>query len=325
MSKTALITGIGGQVGSYLAEHLLQRGYHVCGIVRRNSVAENQTSRLEGIIDDIRLFYGDVTDFSSLVTAMNAALPDEVYNLAAQSHVRVSADCPHFTFQTNAQGALNVIEAMRQVCPGARLLQSSSSEMFGNSIDADGYQRVTTPMHPTSVYGVSKLAAYHMVRHYRRAHGMFAANTICFNMESPRRGAAFVTQKIVKGAVRIKAGLQHTLALGNLDAQRDWGHAKDYARAMILALQHDEPADWVVASGETRSVRELCGFVFSHLDMDWREHVTFDERYTRPEELHALRGHSSATRHFLGWQPEYTFEQLIEEMIDHARRDSLGR
>jgi GDPmannose 4,6-dehydratase len=246
--KRAFITGIAGQDGSYLAEHLLAAGYEVYGIVRRNSVPEHQESRLHHIESQLHLMYGDVTDFHSVCAALAVAKPDEVYNLAAQSHVRISSDVPIFTANTNAVGVLNVLESCRLVCPHTRFYQASSSEMFGNSLDDDGFQRESTPMRPVSPYGCAKVYAYHIVRHYRNAHKMFAANGILFNHESPRRGSNFVTSKIVRGAVAIKQGRQNVLELGNMESFRDWGHSKDYTRAMMMILAHDVPDDFVVAS-----------------------------------------------------------------------------
>ena len=315
---TALITGISGQDGSYLSEHLLSLGYRVTGIVRRNSVPEHQSSRLAGM--DVETVYGDVTDIWSLVSALERFKPDEVYNLAAQSHVRISFDVQDVTMQTNGVGAWNVLESVRRVCPDTKVYQASSSEMFGNSIDADGYQRLNTPMSPVSPYGCAKLFAYCGVKHYRRAHGIHSVNGILFNHESPRRGSNFVTSKVVKTAVQIKHGLAAELRLGNMDSKRDWGFTGDYVRAMHLMLQHDQPREWIVATGITMSVRDLCEHVFGQLGMDYRNYVVQDERYMRPEELKVLRGDSSDIRNELGWKPEYIFESMMDKIIDHWER-----
>tara|TARA_R110000851_G_scaffold267748_1_gene420227 strand:- start:68 stop:1030 length:963 start_codon:yes stop_codon:yes gene_type:complete len=315
MTKTALITGIAGQDGSYLAELLLSKGYEVHGIVRRNSVPENQDSRIKNL--NITTHYGDLMDPFSLARILSEVNPDEVYNLGAQSHVRVSFDVPSFTIQTNALGVLNLLEACRQFNPKIKFYQASSSEMFGNTVDPDGYQRKTTPMNPTSPYGCAKVMGYNLTRHYRAAYNMHVCNGILFNHESPRRGSNFVTNKIVKGAIEIKKGITNTLALGNLDASRDWGHSKDYVRAMHSILTHEEADDWVVATGESRTIREMCEVTFSLLDLDYKDYVTVDPRYFRPQELDFLRGDSSDIREKLNWEPTYTFEGMVSEMVDH--------
>lgn len=315
--KKAFITGIAGQDGSYLAEHLLELGYEVHGIVRRNSTPEHQESRVTHLDDKIHTYYGDLLDQGSLERLFDIIQPDEIYNIAAQSHVRISYDIPQFTAQTNAVGVLNVLEAYRRACPSAKFYQASSSEMFGSSVDEDGYQRESTPMNPVSPYGCTKVFGYNIVRNYRNAYKLHASNGILFNHESPRRGSNFVTNKVVKAAVRIKLGLQDSLELGNMDAYRDWGHSKDYVRAMHLILQQDVPGDWVVSTGETHSVREMCEYVFSKLDLDYTKYVIQNPKYLRPEELPYLRGDSSKIREELGWKPEYTFEALMDEMIDH--------
>ncbi len=314
--KKAFITGIGGQDGSYLAEYLVSQGYEVHGIVRRNSVPEHQQSRIEGIRDQINVTYGDLLDQSSIERVLDKVQPDEIYNIAAQSHVRISYDIPQFTAQTNAVGVLNVLEAYRRSCPWARFYQASSSEMFGSSVDDDGYQRETTRMTPVSPYGCTKVFGYNIVRNYRNAYNLHASNGILFNHESPRRGSNFVTNKVVKTAVQIKLGLAKELELGNLDAYRDWGHSKDYVRAMHLILQQDQPGDWVVATGETRSVREMCKYVFESLGLDYQEYVIQNLKFLRPEELPYLKGDSSRIR-ALGWKPEYTFETMMDEMIEY--------
>jgi GDPmannose 4,6-dehydratase len=318
-TKRAFITGISGQDGSYLAELLLEKGYEVWGLLRRHSVPENQTSRLDeiGIFSNpnLKLVYGDMTDLPSLVNILKECMPDEVYNLAAQSHVRISFDQPAFTTHTDAEGVLNLLEAIKTICPTSRVYQAGSSEMFGNEYDEDGYRRETTPMLPVSPYGCAKLYAYNLCRVYRSSYGMFISNGILFNHESPRRGLNFVTNKIVAGAVDIQKGKTTTLSLGNLEATRDWGHAKDYVKAMWLMLQHDKPDDFVCAMGESHSVRELCEEVFAELEMDYRDYVITDSRYFRPTELHDLKGDCSKLKDTLGWEPTYTFRSMIEEMV----------
>ena len=315
--KKALITGISGQDGSYLAEYLLSKDYEVYGMIRRHSVAENQDSRIEKLDSQIHTFYGDLIDVPSLSRIFNQVKPDEIYNLGAMSHVRVSFDMPSFTIQTNALGVLNMLELYRTVCPSAKFYQASSSEMFGNSVDEDGAQRLTTPMTPVSPYGCSKLLGYSLVRHYRNAYKLHACNGILFNHESPRRGSNFVTNKAVKTAVQIKKGLSHKLVLGNLDSYRDWGHSKDYVRAMHMIVNHHTPDEFIVATGETHSVRDLCEVVFSKLGMDYKEYVSQDPKFMRPEELKYLKGDASKVKRVLGWEPEYSFDSLIEEMIEN--------
>ncbi|MFH1947498.1 MAG: GDP-mannose 4,6-dehydratase [Candidatus Magasanikbacteria bacterium] len=312
--KKAFITGIAGQDGSYLAEYLLSLGYEVCGIVRRNSTPEHQENRINGL--DVKLEYGDLLDQSSLERALRLFKPDEIYNLAAQSHVRISSDIPQFTVQTNALGVLNLLEAYRNVCPDAKFYQASSSEMFGTSVEEDGYQRETTHMTPVSPYGCAKLFSYSLVRNYRNAYKLHASNGILFNHESPRRASNFVTNKVVKAAVKIKLGLQDSLEMGNMDSYRDWGHAKDYVRAMHLILQQEKPGDWVVATGETRSVRDMCKYVFTKLGLNYEDYVKINPKYLRPEELPYLKGDSTKIRTQLGWKPEYSFEALMDEMIE---------
>ena len=316
MAKKAFITGIAGQDGSYLAEHLLDLGYEVHGIIRRNSVPENQQTRLEGVRGNIHISYGDLLDQSSIEHLLDKVQPDEIYNIAAQSHVRISYDIPQFTAQTNALGVLNVLEAYRRSCPTSKFYQASSSEMFGSAVDDDGYQRETTRMNPVSPYGCTKVFGYNIVRNYRNAYKLHASNGILFNHESPRRGSNFVTNKVVKTAVEIYLGQAKDLVLGNLDAYRDWGHSKDYVKAMHLILQQPEAGDWVVATGETRSVRDMCEYVFSKLGMDYNNYVKQDPKFLRPEELPYLKGDSSRIR-ALGWTPEYTFETMMDEMVEY--------
>ena len=317
MKRKAFITGISGQDGSYLAELLLEKDYDVYGIVRRNSVPENQSSRIDHISELINLDYGDLLDVSSLERLIRIIAPDEIYNIAAQSHVRISMDIPQFTVQANALGLLNILEAYKNNCASARFYQASSSEMFGRSVDEDGYQRESTPMHPTSPYGCTKVFGFNMVVHYRHAYNLFASNGILFNHESPRRGSNFVTNKVVKSAVEIKKGLKKSLPLGNLDSFRDWGHSKDYVKAMHMILNHTEPDDFVCATGVTNSVGDMCKYVFDKLGMNYLDFVTQDERYLRSEDLKYLRGDSTKLRKTFGWKPEYTFETLMDEMIEH--------
>ncbi len=316
--KKALITGISGQDGSYLTELLSSKGYEVHGIVRRHSVAENQNFRLGklGDLPNVHTHYGDLLDYPSLVRIMTKVQPDEIYNLGAMSHVRVSFDMPSFTIQTNAMGVLNMLEIYRTICPTAKFYQASSSEMFGNSVDEDGIQRLTTPMTPVSPYGCAKVMGYNLVRHYRHAYGLHACNGILFNHESPRRGTNFVTNKVVKTAVQIKKGLTDKLELGNMDSSRDWGHSKDYVRAMHMIINHGTPEEFIVATGETHTVRHLCEIVFTKLGMNYEDYVVQNPKYMRPEELKYLKGDSSKSREVLGWEPEYTFESMLEEMID---------
>jgi GDPmannose 4,6-dehydratase len=317
MKRKAFITGINGQDGSYLAELLLEKDYDVYGIVRRNSIAEHQESRINHLNGLVNTEYGDLLDVSSLERLLGTIKPDEIYNIGAQSHVRISFDIPQFTVQTNALGVLNMLEAYRYHCPNARFYQASSSEMFGRTVDDDGFQRETTKMEPTSPYGCAKVFGYNIVRHYRFAHKLFTVNGILFNHESPRRGSNFVTNKVVKSAVEIKKGLRDELPLGNLDAYRDWGHSKDYVRAMHMIMNHTEPDDFVCATGVTNSVGDMCKYVFNKLDMDYKDYVTQDPRFMRAEELKYLRGDSTKLRETLGWEPEYTFETLMDEMIEH--------
>ena len=317
--KKSLIFGCSGQDGSYLAEHLIDLGYEVYGMIRRNSVPEHQESRIDHLIESGKVIteYGDLLDPSSIERLMMLARPDEIYNLAAQSHVRISFDVPQFTVQTNAIGVLNVLEACRKICPTAHFYQASSSEMFGRSVETNGYQRETTPFEPTSPYGCAKAFAFNLVKHYRNAYNMFAVNGILFNHESPRRGSNFVTNKVVKAAVRIKLGMQDKLTLGNMDSYRDWGHARDYVKAMRLIMNHTEPDDFVVATGVTRSVRDMCAYVFNKLNLDYTDYVTQNQKYFRPDELTYLRGDATKFLTTFDWKPAYTFETMLDEMIVH--------
>ena len=315
--KKALITGINGQDGSYLAEFLLEKGYEVWGTLKRNSVAENQTARLDSVYEKIKLTYADLTDMSSLIAVVQKVMPDEIYNLAAQSHVRISFDQPIYTANVTGLGTLNLLEAVRLIKPDVKIYQASSSEMFGNSIDSDGFQRETTPMNPVSPYGCAKVFSYNICRNYRNSYGMFISNGILFNHESPRRGTNFVTNKVCKEAVKIKLGLSTELKLGNLDATRDWGHAKDYVKAMWEILQLDESDDYVCATGVSHSVKELVNYVFTRLGLHWSEYVKQDEKFLRPEELHNLKGDPTKLIQATGWTHDYTFETMLDEMIDY--------
>jgi GDPmannose 4,6-dehydratase len=323
MTKRALITGIAGQDGSYLSEYLLSLGYEVHGMIRRHSVAENQNHRLHrlNLNDNIHTYYGDLLDYPSLIRIVNEVQPDEIYNLGAMSHVRISFDVPSFTIQTNALGVLNMLEVYRTCAPDAKFYQASSSEMFGNSVDDDGVQRLTTPMNPVSPYGCAKVMGYNLVRHYRHAYKLHACNGILFNHESPRRGSNFVTNKVVKGAVAIQKGLQDKLELGNMDSYRDWGHSKDYVRAMHMIVNHDQADEFIVATGETHSVRDLCETVFNKLDMNYEDYIVQNPKYMRPEELKYLKGDPSKSHEVLGWKPEYTFETMLDEMIERWQNE----
>ena len=320
-NKVALITGINGQDGSYLSEFLLDKGYEVHGILKRNSVSENQTARLDKVYTKLKLHYADMSDLSSLIRVIQEIQPDEIYNLAAQSHVRISFDQPLYTANVTGLGALNLLEAVKLAKPDCKVYQASSSEMFGNCIDSDGFQRETTAMNPVSPYGCAKVFAYNISRNYRNSYGMFVSNGILFNHESPRRGTNFVTNKVVKEAVKIKLGLSNELRLGNLDATRDWGHAKDYVRAMWMILQLDKPDDFVCSTGISHSVRELCEYVFSSLNLDYKEYVIQDKKFLRPEELHNLKGDASKLVKVTKWTHDYTFESMLDEMIEYWMKE----
>ncbi len=320
MKKKALIFGISGQDGSYLSELLNKKDYEVHGVVRRHSVAENQSSRLINL-KNIKLHYGDIQDSLSVLNIIKKINPGTIFNLAAMSHVRVSFDKPAFTLQTNGIGVLNILEILRYEFPKIKYYQASSSEMFGNSVDKDGYQRLSTPMIPTSPYGCAKLLAYNLVRHYRVAYNLHLCNGILFNHESPRRGSNFVTSKIIKTAVEIKKGKKKKLVLGNLDSFRDWGHSKDYVRAIYEIVNYKKPLDWIVATGEARSIRDLCKLVFKKLGMNYLDYVKQDKKYMRPEELKYLRGDSSQIRKALKWKPNISFEDMVEEIINYWKKN----
>lgn len=312
MNKRALITGLTGQDGSYLAELLLDRGYEVFGLMRRSS--SETTERLDGITDRITIIGGDLLDQTSLMDAIEQASPDEVYNLAAQSFVAESWKEPVYTGDVDGLGVTRLLEAIKRVHPAARFYQASSSEMFGKVHETP--QCETTPFHPRSPYGAAKVYGYYITMNYRESYGMHASNGILFNHESPRRGIEFVTRKITDGVARIKAELATELALGNLDAQRDWGFAGDYVEAMWLMLQQEEPGDYVVATGETHSVREFCEVAFSRAGLDYEKHVVIDPRFVRPAEVELLLGDPSKAKAELGWEPKMNFRELVETMTD---------
>jgi GDPmannose 4,6-dehydratase len=319
MGKIALITGVTGQDGSYLAELLLAKGYDVYGIVRRASTFN--TERVDHIYQDphsseyhFRLVYGDLNDASSLNRVLRTVRPDEIYNLGAQSHVRVSFDVPEYTAEVAAVGTLRLLEAIRESGITPRFYQASSSEMFGKVRERP--QRETTPFYPRSPYACAKVYAYWITVNYRESYGLHASNGILFNHEGPRRGETFVTRKITRAAARIKLGLQDELYMGNIEAQRDWGYAKDYVEAMWRMLQQDQPDDYVIATGEMHSVRELLDEAFSYLGMDWQKHVKVDPRYFRPAEVDELCGDATKAREKLGWSPTVTFKELVRMMVD---------
>jgi GDPmannose 4,6-dehydratase len=313
--KKALITGINGQDGSYLAELLIEKGYEVHGILRRHSIAENQDVRIADL--DIITHYGDLIDEISIMKIIKKICPDEIYNLAAMSHVGISNVLPAFTIKTNSLAVLNLLEFTKEFCENSKFYQASSSEMFGNSVDIDGYQRINTPMKPVSPYGCSKLLAFNLTRYYREAYQLHSCNGVLFNHESPRRGSNFVTNKIIKSLVMIKKGILNKLYLGNIDSSRDWGHSKDYVKAMYMILQHHHARDWVVATGETRTVRDFCNYAFKLLGLNYQDYVEMDKRHLRPLDLTYLKGDSNEIRTELGWTPTYTFESMIEEMVEY--------
>lgn len=312
MSKTALITGITGQDGSYLAEFLLEQGYTVVGMVRRTSTLN--LDRIEHIQNKIHIVQGDLIDLLSLVNIIHEYQPDEVYNLAAQSFVPTSWQQPILTGEITALGVTRLLDAIRLAKPEARFYQASSSEMFGEVREVP--QRETTPFHPRSPYGVAKVYGHWITVNYRESYDMYAVSGILFNHESPRRGLEFVTRKITHGVARIKLGLSQELRLGNLDSKRDWGHARDYVRAMWLMLQQDKPEDYVIATGETHTVREFCDLAFSHVGLNYEEHVVIDPAFYRPAEVDLLIGDPSKAGKELGWERQITFPELIQMMVD---------
>ena len=319
MSKKALITGITGQDGSYLAELLLSKGYEVHGIIRRASTFN--TGRLDAIYQDphashqrLFLHYGDLADASALARLIGKIQPQEVYNLAAQSHVRVSFDAPEYTTDITATGTVRLLEAIRETGIKPRFYQASSSEMFG--LVQEVPQRETTPFYPRSPYGCAKVYSHWITVNYRESYGLHASSGILFNHESPRRGETFVTRKITRALARIKAGLQQKLFLGNLDAKRDWGFAKEYVEAMWLMLQQEKPGDYVIATGETHTIREFLDVSFGHVGLDWKKHVEVDPRYYRPAEVELLIGDASKAKRQLGWEPKTKFADLARLMVD---------
>ena len=315
MKRKAFITGVTGQDGSYLAEILLEKGYEVYGMVRRSSTFNR--SRIDHLYGQLELVYGDLGDGSSLNQLMRTIRPDEVYNLGAQSHVRVSFDMPEYTADVVALGTLRLLDATREGDLRCRFYQASSSEMFGQVRETP--QNEETPFHPRSPYGVSKVFGYWITRNYREAYGMYAVNGILFNHESPRRGPTFVTRKITRAVGAILRGEQDELRLGNLDAKRDWGFARDYMEGAWRMLQADEPEDYVLATGETHSVREFLDEAFGHAGLDWNEYVQIDERYFRPAEVDLLIGDYSKAKTKLGWEPTVRFSELVRMMVDHDR------
>lgn len=314
MARRALITGITGQDGSYLAELLLSKGYEVHGLIRRSS--SFNTSRIEHIYHDqkLALHYGDMSDASALARLLGKIQPEEIYNLAAQSHVRVSFDCPEYTTDITATGAVRILEAIRETGIKTRYYQASSSEMYGK-VQAIP-QNEKTPFYPRSPYACAKLYAHWLTVNYRESYGLHASSGILFNHESPRRGETFVTRKITRAVAQIKAGLLHDLHLGNIDAKRDWGYAKEYVEAMWLMLQMEIPGDYVIATGETHSVREFLEVAFGHAGLDWKKHVKFDSRYMRPAEVDVLIGDYSRAERVLGWTPRVKFDELVKLMVD---------
>lgn len=317
--KTALIIGANGQDASYMAEFLIEKGYIVHGTIRRNSVPESQTTRIEHLRSKnlITLHYMDLTDPISVESIISSLKPDEIYHLAAQSHVQISFELPKYTLDVNAGGTLSVLEAVRKFSPKSKVYHAATSEMFGNSISSDGFQREDTAFKPVSPYGCSKLYAHSLCNNYRNSYDMFICSGILFNHESPRRGVNFVTNKVVLEAVKIKLGLSDELVLGNLNAYRDWGHAKDYIKGMWLMLQQETPEDYVLATGISHTVNELVDYVFNKLNLDKDKYVKSDKKFERAEELHFLKGDSTKARTELGWEIEYSFETMLDEMIEY--------
>ena len=327
--KKAFVTGVTGQDGSWLADFLLEKGYDVYGLIRRSS--SFNTDRINHIYQDSRVInrhfflrYGDLTDSSGLAKLLHEIHPDEIYNLGAMSHVRVSFDLPEYTGEVTGIGTIKLLEAMRIACPKARFYQASSSELYGGmDCPAKGYTE-KSPFYPRSPYGVAKLYSFWSAKNYREAYGLHISNGILFNHESERRGETFVTRKITTAVARIKLGLQKDLFLGNLDAKRDWGDAKEYVRAMWMMLQHGKPDDYVIATGKTQSVKDFLQEAFSYAGLDWKKHVKFDARYLRPTEVDYLKGDASKAYRVFGWKNETSFKQLVHRMVDHDINSFIG-
>ena len=317
--RKALIIGANGQDASYLSEFLLEKNYEIHGTIRRNSVPESQTTRIEDLHKKnlIKLHYADLTDPISIESIVNKLRPDEIYHLAAQSHVQISFELPKYTLDVNAGGTLAVLEAVRKFSPDSKIYHAATSEMFGNNCDNNGFQTEETKMIPVSPYGCSKLYAHNLCNNYRNSYNMFICSGILFNHESPKRGINFVTNKVVYEAVKIKKGLSDKLVLGNLNARRDWGHAKDYVVGMWLMLQENKPKDYILATGVSKSVGELVDYVFNKLDLSKDRYLFTDKKYERPEELHYLRGDSTLAKNELGWEKKYSFETMLDEMIEY--------
>lgn len=320
-NKKVWISSLNGQDGSYLAEQYLERGWDVYGIIRRHSESETQISRLESIANDINIEYGDVNDPISLNRQIRLIKPDHIINTAGQAHVMASWTIPSYTVQTNALAVLHLLDAVKEHCPNSRYLQCASSEMFGSSIDtyADGslWQNENTRFSPLSPYAASKVFAYNITKVYRDSYNMFAANAITFNHESVRRSSTYVSQKVIKTAVEISLGLKDKLELGAIDSQRDWSSSQDVCKAFFMILEHDKPDDFVISSMKTRSIRQLCEIVFDKLGMDYKDYVSINEKFLRPNELAYLCGDSTKIRNTLGWEPEITFNEMVDDMINH--------
>ncbi len=318
--KKALILGASGQDGAYLSELLLSKDYEVFGFIRKHADRDLTKSNIGHLLNDMKLFYGDITDIVSIQQAIIRSQPHEIYNLAAQSHVQVSYENPIATAQCVGMGVLNLLEAVRIHSPYSRVLQASSSEMYGNNREADGSQNEKTALIPANPYSAAKVFAHNICRNYREGYGLFVVNSIAQNHESPRRPVQFLTAKVVQAAVMISKGLINELKLGNLTSSRDFSHAKDVTKAMWMMMQHDKPDDWVVSSGVSKTVADVCEYAFSKVGLNYQDYVKLDAEFIRPEETRHLKGDSTKIRTILGWKPEYTFESLIDEMIEHYQK-----